>query len=271
MSALGADRLRTIGGLFAVWCLFDEQTIDGHLPHYTPTILDEMVGLPGITESMISVGWIQATPQGLIAVDFEKHNGQTAKRRASDSVRKMSARADKRPQSVRSESGQKAHLEKRREEKREYINTPPTPKGGFVIEPDPTTTPAPTPKPTPKPEPRPVREKPEDLPLPFQSEQLELPFESENFATVWREWIEYRRSRRLTLTPATLTRQLKELASLPEALAAQCVGDSIRNGWQGLFPAKYRQNANTGPQRPKTKTEIETEKMIEQIESAFST
>jgi hypothetical protein len=260
MSALGADRLRTIGGLFAVWCLFDEQTLDGHLPHYTPTILDEMVGLPGITESMISVGWIQATPQGLIAVDFEKHNGQTAKRRASDSVRKMSARADKRPQSVRSESGQKAHLEKRREEKREYINTPPTPKGGFVIEPDPTTTPAPTPKPTPKPEPRPVREKPEDLPLPFQSEQ---------FRVAWKAWIDYRRERRITLTPSTMRGQLQKLSRFGESGAIESIANSIENGWSGLFPPKATGGAKTGQQRHMTKREQEEAYILDQIESAF--
>lgn len=40
MSALGADRLRTIGGLHAVWCLFDEQSEDGFLDGYTPKIID---------------------------------------------------------------------------------------------------------------------------------------------------------------------------------------------------------------------------------------
>lgn len=251
MSATNADKFRTLGGLFAVWCLFDEQTIDGYLPYYTPEHLDDIVGFPGIAQAMVSVGWLEVTTEGLTAIEFLKHNGQTAKRRASESVRKMSARnADKRPQNVRSESRQNAGLEKRREEKKkEDIKTPLAPVGGTDAS-----------KPTPT--------KPQlaELPLPH----------SEQFAQTWEEWIEYRKSRRLTLGPATLARQLKDLASLSEASAIQCVEDSIRNGWQGLFPEKYRQNANTGnantgPQRPKTKTEIETEKMIEQIESAFST
>jgi hypothetical protein len=111
MSALHADRFRTIGGLFSAWCLIDEQTEDGSLAGYTPEILDEFVGMPGLCDAMISVGWIQETSQGLEAVNFAEHNGQTAKRRAQDNVRKMSAReADKK----RTPCGQKA--DQRREE-----------------------------------------------------------------------------------------------------------------------------------------------------------
>ena len=111
MSALQADRFRTIGGLFSAWCLIDEQTEDGRLSNYTPEIFDEFVGLRGLCRAMIDVGWIAESSQGLEAVHFTEHNGQTAKRRAQDSVRKMSARqADK----TRTECGP----EKRREEKR---------------------------------------------------------------------------------------------------------------------------------------------------------
>ncbi|MFN5710055.1 MAG: hypothetical protein ACK48X_18525 [Planctomycetota bacterium] len=97
MSACDADRFRTIGGLFAVWCLFDEQTEDGNLDGYTPQILDSIVGFPGLAEAMVSVGWLISNEKSqLIAVNFGEHNGTTAKRRASECVRKMSARhADK--------------------------------------------------------------------------------------------------------------------------------------------------------------------------------
>jgi hypothetical protein len=119
MSALKADRFRTIGGLFSAWCLLDEQTEDGLLENYTPQIFDDFVGFQGLANAMILVGWLAESPQGLVAVNFTEHNGQTAKRRAQDSVRKMSAReADK----TRTKSGQNA--DQRREEKRreEKIN-----------------------------------------------------------------------------------------------------------------------------------------------------
>ncbi len=40
MSALNADRLRTLGGIVSAWCLLDEQSTDGKLDGYTPEILD---------------------------------------------------------------------------------------------------------------------------------------------------------------------------------------------------------------------------------------
>jgi hypothetical protein len=119
-SALKADRLRTIGGLLSAWCLADEQTEDGKLDGYTPELLDELVGMNGIARAMASVGWLVIGPDFLEFPRFEEHNGQSAKRRAQDSTRKMSARkADKFPHDERTKSG----LEKRREEK-SIIETP---------------------------------------------------------------------------------------------------------------------------------------------------
>jgi hypothetical protein len=110
MSALRADRFRTIGGLFSAWCLLDEQTEDGILQGYTAEVFDEVVGLNGLAKAMQSVGWLVISPQGVAAPNFTEHNGKSAKRRDQENVRKMSARhADK----LQTESA----LEKRREEK----------------------------------------------------------------------------------------------------------------------------------------------------------
>ena len=115
-SALKADRLRTVGGLFAAWCLFDTHSIDGRLDGYTPDALDELIGFPGFSRAMESVDWLSADESGLSAPRFDEHNGQSAKRRAQESERKRDVRkvsasdADKK----QTESG----LEKRREEKR---------------------------------------------------------------------------------------------------------------------------------------------------------
>lgn len=112
-SALNADRLRTIGGLVSAWCLLDEQTEDGKLEGYTPEVFDELVGVPGIAAAMASVNWLELGDGFLAAPRFEEHNGHSAKRRAQENVRKMSARdADKVPQPKRTKSA----LEKRREE-----------------------------------------------------------------------------------------------------------------------------------------------------------
>lgn len=110
MSALKADRFRTLGGVLSAWCLLDDQTEDGRLEGYTPEVFDEVVGFPGLSRAMQSVGWLDIGDNYLAAPRFSEHNGKTAKRRAQDAVRKMSAReADK----TRTDCGP----EKRREEK----------------------------------------------------------------------------------------------------------------------------------------------------------
>lgn len=121
-SALKADRLRTVGGLLSAWCLFDEQTEDGRLDGYTPELMDDIIGMDGLALAMASVGWLVIGDGFLEVPRFEEHNGQSAKRRAQDSVRKMSARkADKCPDQQRTKSGP----EKRREESnREIYNGP---------------------------------------------------------------------------------------------------------------------------------------------------
>lgn len=108
MSALQADRFRTIGGLFSAWCLFDEHTEDGQLDGYSKEVFDEIVGFRGLCQAMIDVGWIEESAQGLTAINFTEHNGRTARKRAQDSVRKMSAR----------EADKKAANERTRKEKK---------------------------------------------------------------------------------------------------------------------------------------------------------
>jgi hypothetical protein len=105
-SALKADRLRTVGALHAVWSLFDTHSEHGDLVGYSPEILDEMIGWKGFSSAMISVEWLSVNDNSLSMKDYDENNGASAKKRAQDSVRKMSARkADKRPQSVPAEVG----------------------------------------------------------------------------------------------------------------------------------------------------------------------
>lgn len=111
-SALRADRLRTVGGLFAVWCLFDTHSADGQLPGYTPEALDELVGFPGISSAMEAVGWLSHDVEGVFLPRFEEHNGQSAKRRAQETDRKRSERKT----SASDADKKRTREEKRREE-----------------------------------------------------------------------------------------------------------------------------------------------------------
>jgi len=113
-SALKADRLRTVGGLMSVWCLFDTHSTDGHLEGYDLDTVDEMLGWPGFSSAMKMVGWLAQDSEGLVLPEFDTHNGQSAKRRAQDSDRK---RAERLSASEADKNGTRE--EKRREEKKE--------------------------------------------------------------------------------------------------------------------------------------------------------
>jgi hypothetical protein len=137
-SALKADRLRVVGGLHAVWCVFDAHSEDGQLHGYTPEAMDDIIGWPGFTGAMIGVGWASVGgPEVLVVPRFDEHNGKSAKRRATDTVRKRDSRsADNNPISVQPLSafnadGNVTREEKRREEesKEAGAGAPASPRG----------------------------------------------------------------------------------------------------------------------------------------------
>lgn len=128
-SALKVDKLRVIGGLFAVWCIFDEHTVDGLLEGYSPAIIDEELHWKGFAKAMQAIGWLVVTDDGLTMPDFDAHNGQSAKRRGTDAKRKkVSRKPDGSANSGGTKSGQMSasdadkqadHLRTREEKRRE--------------------------------------------------------------------------------------------------------------------------------------------------------
>lgn len=107
LSATRADKFRVIGGLHAVWSVFDEHSVDGALKGYTPDLLDHIVGWEGFSRAMESVGWLTFDGMETLTLpDFTEHNGRSAKRRAEDQKRKRDARNC--PQSVRNLSADDA-------------------------------------------------------------------------------------------------------------------------------------------------------------------
>lgn len=119
------DKFRVIGGLHAVWSVFDTHSSDGELHGYTPEALDHIIGWHGFSNAMIAVDWLAVTiNESLVMPEFSEHNGQSGKRRAEDQKRKREDR--KCPQSVRNLSANEPDEKWTREEKRrEDINTAP--------------------------------------------------------------------------------------------------------------------------------------------------
>ena len=111
----GVGEAAIIGALYWLWATADEHSTDGMLAGMTLRQMDRKTGVVGFGNAVASIGWVIESAEGVQLVRFEEHNGQSAKRRASESVRKMSARdADK----VQTESGCQAHLELEVEEEK---------------------------------------------------------------------------------------------------------------------------------------------------------
>lgn len=127
-SALKADKLRVVGALHAIWGVFDEHSINGHLPGYTFETMDDEIGWPGFSRAMNGIGWLDHDGDcGLVMPSFDTHNGASAKRRAQESDRKRAERTS--PQSVLPLSASDADEMRTREEKRRE-DTPSLRSGG---------------------------------------------------------------------------------------------------------------------------------------------
>ena len=110
-----------IGGLYWLWATADQHTENGIMPGLTLRQIDRKTGITGFGKAICDIGWLEDHPEGVCIINFEEHNGQSAKRRASDAQRKANCRnlsaseADK----TQTPCGANAELEKekRREDK----------------------------------------------------------------------------------------------------------------------------------------------------------
>lgn len=121
-SALKADRLRVVGGLHAVWCLFDAHSVDGKLEGYTLEALGDLIGWAEFPGAMVMIDWLIDGGVFLETPRFDEHNGQSAKRRAQETDRKREER-----KSARNSSANDADKKRTREEKRRIDSKPPIP------------------------------------------------------------------------------------------------------------------------------------------------
>lgn len=86
-SKLGVHRRHVAGLLMEVFEWADDNTTDGHVKGATASDIDAVVDCPGTAAVLVDVGWLRITEKGVTFVNFDRHNGQTAKTRALTSVR----------------------------------------------------------------------------------------------------------------------------------------------------------------------------------------
>lgn len=79
---LGIDPDAVVGKLVRIWIWADQQTIDGNAASVTLSLLDRLSSVTGFGNAMIQSGWLSSSENGLKFVNFDRHNGETAKTRA---------------------------------------------------------------------------------------------------------------------------------------------------------------------------------------------
>ena len=76
-----------IGSLYWLWATADQHTEDGIMQGLTTRSIDRKTGVKGFADALIAIGWIADHPEGIRIVDFEKHNGTSAKKRCQTAKR----------------------------------------------------------------------------------------------------------------------------------------------------------------------------------------
>jgi len=81
-----------VGALYWLWAMADGHSEDGVLPGLTMRAIDRKTGVNGLGEALETIGWLAEHPDGVMVVNFDEHNGASAKRRSQDAKRKASVR-----------------------------------------------------------------------------------------------------------------------------------------------------------------------------------
>ena len=93
-AALEMDELAVVGRLWKVWAWADQHIADCNAVSVTANVLDRITTTPGFAEAMRKVGWLEGRDGDLSFPHFDRHNGQTAKKRALTKNRVEKTRGD---------------------------------------------------------------------------------------------------------------------------------------------------------------------------------
>lgn len=130
---LGLSPDEVFGKCFRIWSWADDHTEDGNARGVTPALVDSTMGVTGFAKALEAVGWLEhlEKPRGGVRfVNFERHNGQTAKKRAVTAKRvakhKDKSRAISSADTVTSSVTNALPREEKRREEPKGISIPPT-------------------------------------------------------------------------------------------------------------------------------------------------
>jgi len=123
------DRFSIAARLMCVWEWTDEVTNDGKVLGVDLAFIDELAGIKGFGEGMISVGWLALVDGGVEFTNYVANNGNTGKSRAQAQKRQNMSRF-KRDKSV---TESVTREEKRREEGNTNTPSSASPKDSGLV------------------------------------------------------------------------------------------------------------------------------------------
>lgn len=84
-----------VGKLHRLWSWADRHTTDGTAPAITAKWVDRYVGRSGFAEAMAKAAWISFSEDGVAFPGFDRHNGESAKRRGEAALRQRLSRKNR--------------------------------------------------------------------------------------------------------------------------------------------------------------------------------
>jgi len=122
---LGIDKDAAFGKLIRIWGWFDGNSVDGHVDGIVDEDIDAIVLLKGFASAMKVVGWIDFNndAQWVKLLNFDRHNGETAKKRALKNDRQAKWRKNH-DENVDNDASTKTSTreEKRREDIKPFLS-----------------------------------------------------------------------------------------------------------------------------------------------------
>jgi hypothetical protein len=235
---LGLDPRLVVGVLHQLWSWADTHTETGIVRCPTGW-LDGFVGIPGWSVAMRDAGWLQieAGRKSMVTLTFprfERHNGATAKKRATD-ARRAAAYRQKGVTNVASERDERhggsvtnvrndRDLEKRREEKK----TPPYPPQGGRGE----------------------------IAVAEGGGEGGIA----ELDRAWERWQRHRLELGKPLTPKTKAAQLRKLSAVGFVRAVLIIDHSIAQGYVGLYDPGGGVDKSTGDRE----SDLRADRVVEQ-------
>ncbi|MGO4001134.1 hypothetical protein ABVN23_08450 [Pseudomonas fluorescens] len=122
---LNVTECTVVGMLHRLWAWADAQSRNGHVAGVTKKWIDRYLCHDGVADALEKVGWLREEDGGITFPNFDRHNGQSAKKRAVDARRQREHRESKSRNMTRNERDKSVTREEKRREEKSFNASPP--------------------------------------------------------------------------------------------------------------------------------------------------